>query len=299
MMATSTCEWEVWSTRARLVVTEPSALAPARALAEDLLTAVDEAVSRFRPDSELMRLPAEATEVSPLCALLLQSALAAAELTEGRVDPTIGGALSAWGYDRDLRSLKETSSPAVRIQPVPGWRSIRLDDTTVTRPSGVQLDLGATAKAVTADLLAGLINDELGTGVLVSLGGDIATSGDAPAGGWQITVQDTDADPADAISLRSGMALATSSTTRRTWMRDGAEVHHIIDPATSQPAARVWRSVSIAAPTCWEANALSTASLVLGQAAPAWLARHHRAARLVSADGRVVRLGGWPEEQVA
>jgi thiamine biosynthesis lipoprotein len=166
-------------------------------------------------------------------------------------------------------------------------------------PAGVELDLGATAKAVAADRCASAIADELDTGVLVSLGGDIATAGRAPAGGWQVLVQDTDLDPAAHIALHHGSGLATSSTARRTWRRGPDTVHHVVDPRTSRPARTPWRTVSVVAGTCTEANTAATATLAKGPEGLSWLAAQGLPARLVGHDLRVQLVHGWPQEVAA
>lgn len=301
-------DWELWSTHARLVVTDPAALLDATALAQRICADIDRACSRFRPDSELSLLAgrlASGASVSQTLAALVDRALAAAALTEGAVDPTLGARLSELGYDRDIAEVRarDDHGPSWTLTRVsvdargrrPHWRDIRLDGSTLTVPDGVVLDLGATAKAVAADWCAQAIADEFGCGVLVSLGGDIATAGEAPEGGWQIDVQDTPDDPADRITLADGWALATSSTRKRRWQRSGDAMHHILDPQTLLPATPVWRSVTVAAPTCELANTLTTAAIVQGMEAPHHLARHGVAARLVAADGSVHLFGGWPE----
>jgi len=287
-------QWPVWSTTARVVVTDPGALADARALVEEELAAVDKACSRFRSDSELAlaEQAGEETEVSELLAELLGAALRAAEQTAGDVDPTLGNALAALGYDRDL-PLVELDGPAVPIQvrAAPGWRRIRLDGRRLTVSRGVRLDLGATAKAWTADHCARLVAGALGTGVLVELGGDLATAGAGPAGGWRVRVQDQPGDPACQVVIPSGSAMATSSTNSRSWRRGDRILHHVLDPRTCQPAARVWRSATVVADRCVDANALSTAALVRGHDAPGGLTAP---ARLVARDGTVLALNGWP-----
>ena len=139
-------------------------------------------------------------------------------------------------------------------------------------PRHVRLDLGATAKARAADLTARRAAETVGVGVLVELGGDIATAGPAPVDGWQVLVQDTPDDPACQVSLAAGWALATSSTVRRAWRRGGVALHHIVDPRTAAPARPVWRSATVTAPSCVEANTASTAAVVLGREAARWLA---------------------------
>ncbi|GAB3879889.1 FAD:protein FMN transferase [Kibdelosporangium lantanae] len=276
-------EWPVWTTSARLVVTDPTALADATTLVKGILAEIDRTASRFRPDSELMRVPTGVpTHVSPLLARMVAEALLAADRTHGAVDPTVGGALVTLGYDRDITQV---GAGAWEASVVPGWRSVRLVGTELTVPDGVVLDLGATGKAFAADRCADLVSQLFGTGVLVSLGGDIATAG---PGDWRVAVAD------EVITLPAGAAIATSSTEIRTWRRGGREFHHVLDPVTGLPARRVWSEVSVVADRCVDANTLSTASLVRGAEAPALLRRFGVPARLTTVDGSVRRVGGWP-----
>ncbi|HJY70776.1 MAG TPA: FAD:protein FMN transferase, partial [Streptosporangiaceae bacterium] len=225
--------WRALGTLVHLVVTEPSCLPAARGLLEADLAAVDLACSRFRADSEICTLKTTGQEkgqqVSPLLAEAIAVALRAAELTDGDVDPTVGAAMSALGYDRDFEQIQAASRPAAQltVRAVPGWREVRLAGRTLTMPEGVQLDLGATAKAWAADRSAARIARQAGCGVLVSLGGDIAVAGPAPEGGWRIRVQDVTGAPGDPpagpyalIAIRDG-GLATSSTAARRWQRGG------------------------------------------------------------------------------
>jgi thiamine biosynthesis lipoprotein len=90
--------------------------------------------------------------------------------------------------------------------------------------------------------------------------------------------------------------MATSGVTVRRWHgADGIERHHLVDPTTGAPVEGPWRTVTVVADTCVAANAASTAAIVKGDDALAWLARQARPVRLVSMDGQVVRIGGWPE----
>jgi FAD:protein FMN transferase len=247
---------------------------------------------------------------------LLAAALRAAELTSGDVDPTCGAALTALGYDRDFADLPG-AGPARTIGPasragggisgpaplgavVPGWRCVHLDRRArqVWLTDGAQLDLGATAKAWAADRCAEQIAASLGCGVLVSLGGDVAVAGPPPPEGWRIRVTDDsaapDSVPGQTVTITSG-GLATSSTTVRTWEQGDRRVHHIIDPATGAPATSCWRTVSVAAGTCTDANTASTAAIIRGGAAPGWLHDRGLPARLVRYDGTTVTTAGWPD----
>lgn len=289
--------WQRWSMNMHLVVTDPDSLADAKREVDSELDAVDAAASRFRPDSEITRLAASAgrpIEVSETLANLLDAALTAAGQTDGDVDPTVGAAMVALGYDADIATLGHAGPLAASVITPAIWSMVTLDDRVVSVPPGILLDLGATAKAVAADQCALHAYDASGSGVLVNLGGDIATAGPAPDGGWQVLVRDIDDDPASSVALPSGAALATSSTVRRRWRNGDALLHHILDPRTARPAEPVWRTVSVAGQTCYAANTVAIAAVVRGWAALDWIRTLGMPARLVDGNRVVHTIGGWP-----
>ena len=328
-LAPAAAEWRALGCSVRLVVTDPGKLDLARARLAAWLDAVDGACSRFRPDSEISE-ACRATgpvEISPLLADALAAAIRAARLTDGLVDPTVGAAMAAVGYDRDFELVEPEGAPIrVTLRPVPGWHLIDLErpedgaePCVLALREGITLDLGATAKAWAADSAATELAKIADCGVLVALGGDIAVSGMPPLREdgdrfWRITVRDrTDArvgasestevpespaglGPEAEISITDG-GLATSGTSSRRWLRGGDLLHHILDPRTGLPAASPWRTVSVAAGNCLDANTASTAAILLGAKAPAWLAAHGLPARLVPEDGGpIVYTPGWPAD---
>ena len=290
------CAWNRWTTDMHLV-TDPAALPRAREVVDAELDAIELAASRFRPDSEISALAAAdgvRTPVSPVLADLIEAALSAARMTDGDVDPTVGSAMIALGYDRDIDDLAATAPLLASVTIPVNWTHIEFDGSSVRIPAGTLLDLGATAKAVAADRCAHLVHQQTGSGVLVNLGGDLATAGPAPEGGWHILVQDTDDDPASQVTIGTDAGLATSSTRRRRWSRGGEALHHIIDPRTGTSVDPVWRSVSVAAGSCLDANTISTAAIIRGYRAPEWIAALGVPARLVDRGGAERFLGGWP-----
>ncbi len=295
---------EAIGTTATVVVDDPGAADVALALLALDLDALDRACSRFRPDSELRRLERDGggrpTRVSPLLFDAIDTACDVAARTAGIVDPTIGSALIELGYDRDFGSLGDRcDQPELPPTPAPGWWRIELDHAarTVSVPHGVRVDVGSTGKAFAADRAAARIAEALGCGVLVNLGGDVATAGPAPHDGWGVgiaghcTTAPGDAD--EVVALRAG-GLATSGTTARTWAHAGRTVHHIIDPWTGDVAPTTWSFVTALGTTCVEANGWSTAAVVWGEDAPGNLIEHGVTARLVHTDGHVVTVGPWP-----
>lgn len=288
-----------------LAVADADSFSRASELLDRELNAVDAACSRFRPDSELVRLNSAAgvwTSIGPLLFEAIETALAAARATNGVVDPTVGRTLRLSGYDRTfavVRDREGTFRP--KFVKSPDWQTIELDAgrRRVRLRRGVELDLGATAKALAADRAARTIHGETAGGVLVSLGGDAAVAGTAPAGGWPIRIAEDNAAPLDApgpvVAIRTG-GVATSGTTVRRWTTRDGELHHIVDPRTGRPASSHWRTVTVAASSCVGANTASTAAIVLAAAAPGWLEELRLPARLVRYDGAVVHTAGWPAE---
>jgi thiamine biosynthesis lipoprotein len=303
--------WEALGTSVVVQVNDPAALAQARLLVGRELAAIDRTCSRFRADSDLSRVNGAAGRPVRVDALLLEAvgvALRAAKLTDGDVDPTIGAALELAGYDRDWRLLAPAREgdtpkepPRIRAHVRTGWRTVELDPQrmTIRVPPPIRLDLGATAKALAADRAARSAARATGVGVLVSIGGDISTWGESPKGGWSVHVTDDhrsdSSAPGQTIAITGG-GLATSSTAVRRWSQEGATRHHIIDPSTQEPVAHTWRTASVAAVDCVDANIASTGALIRAEAAPAWLEELGLPARLVDPVGRVRTLGDWPNQ---
>jgi thiamine biosynthesis lipoprotein len=290
-------------TTANVLVTEPGAIAAARRAVEDELAEMDVAASRFRADSELSLVNGAGgrrVQVGPLFVTALTVALRAAELTDGDLDPTIGRALRLSGYDRDFAEVARVGpAPAQQAMPAPGWRAVELDpvEGSVRVPAGVEVDLGATAKALAVDRAAASAHTAAGCGVLVSVGGDLAVSGSPATNGWVVRVTDDHRDSlgprGQTVTVVDG-GLATSSTTVRRWSRGERTVHHIVDPWTGEPADGPWRTVSVTARSCVDANIASTAAIIRGARAVPWLRDLGLPARLVAKDDAVVTVGGWP-----
>nr|WSY53844.1 FAD:protein FMN transferase [Streptomyces sp. NBC_00886] len=336
----ATAVFSALGTTAVLLTADPARADDALLILRAELAAIDAACSRFRPDSELSHVNATAgsgpAPVSALFAEAVEVALRAAELTDGAVDPTVGPAVVALGYDRTFAQVAarrpEDTGPATAPRLAAGWRTVRWDPALrlLRLPAGTTLDLGATAKALAADRAARRAAAAVGCGVLVNLGGDLSAAGEPPDGGWRIAIADDHAGPeggrqagitddhagphtgpqpttADnhaapnaaprrpVVSIHDG-GLATSGTTVRTWRRGGRTLHHIVDPATGDVPPPVWRTVSVAAGSCVDANTATTAALVLGERAPDWLRGTGLPARLVRTGGSVLCLGAWPAE---
>ncbi len=296
-------EFACFGTYGYLAVRRAAALPRALRITRTVIKDVDATCSRFRADSDLAavnREPGRWVGVHPLLVEAVRVAVRAAAATDGLVHPLLGRPLVTLGYDRDFRELREiettpTDTPAPAVD---AWRSIELGEGRIRIPAGTALDLGSTAKAWAADVVAAGLGQELGEPALVSLGGDITIS--APDGApWRVAVAEQPSDLRERlaclVTLTEG-GLATSSTRVRRWTRRGTVHHHLLDPRTGEPAEEVWRTVTATGPSCVAANTATTAAVVLGEAAVPWLDRCDVTARLVAADGQVHTTGEWPHE---
>ena len=225
---------------------------------EALFADWDRVFSRFRPDSELNHVnrdPSPVVVLSRPFTFALRAALEATEATDGLVDPTLGAAIEAAGYDRDFSLLAEDARPPGPA--VPGRRdSVRLSGRLLSRPPGVALDLNGVVKALAVDSALELIE---GDG-LVAAGGDLAARGGANVG----------LPVAGALHLIAG-GVATSGTTKRRWRRGGELQHHLIDPRSGRPARSRWDEVTVTADSCLAADVAAKAAFLLSDEGPAWL----------------------------
>lgn len=257
--------------------------------------------TRFDPDSELSRLNAAAGhrhEVGALLFEVIAAARRAAEATDGLFDPTLLGTLEAIGYDRDFAGLTGVGgAPAHRSRSAltpstGGWRELELDPEwhTVRLPEGTGLDLGGLAKGMAVDAAIALLADRGVATAAVDAGGDLAVRGlPAGASSWPIAVDAPNAS--HRLSLVRG-ALATSSVARRRWRQGPLERHHLIDPRTGSPSATPLWSVSVAAPTCAQAEVAAKVAFLLGPSdGGRFLAERDLSGFFVLPDGRAEPAG--------
>jgi len=247
----------------------PGLLGRARRRVEDL----ERRWSRFRPDSEISRLNdragADPQPVSAETLLLLERAVDAWRLTDGRFDPTVLGDVLRAGYTTsfDEPAFDEAAAaPTDDCRLTRGCGAIELDPSarTARLPAGVGVDPGGIGKGLAADLVVAELLEDCADGVCVNLGGDVRVAGAPPAASWVVAVEHPwRADPAAVVHLRDG-AVATSSRLRRRWTTDDGPAHHLIDPERGRPVdARVATATAVAAHG-WQAEAFAKAAFVAG-----------------------------------
>ena len=276
-------------TEVRLLAADPEPLEAARAEVERLAACL----TRFDARSELCALNADPRPAVPASADLraaVRAALQGAARTGGLADPTLLGALERAGYARSLAGVPRTplrdalaSAPprrAARPHPAAAWRHVRVDDAagTIARPPGTRLDLGGSAKGFIADRAAGILAPY--GPCAVDCGGDMRVHGAHDV----LLAHPFGGEPVASIRLCDG-AVATSGVDARLW---GDAAHHLLDPASGEPA---WTGVVTAtalAPSAAEAEALAKAALLAGPLAGRALLRRHGGGVLVLDDGAVV-----------
>ncbi len=274
-------------------------LAEAASQTRELFAIWEQALSRFRDDSELAQVNQQAGHSVPVSALfwdVLTTALAAARATDGLYDPTLGRQMLRIGYDRTFAAIAGgiLAGPTARPLAGGGWQGMRLDPAAraVTLPVGVALDFGGIAKGMAVDAALAALTAAGIAPALVNAGGDLAANGTPEAGSWSVAV------PGDRMIALYAGALATSGTDRRRWQQGATPRHHLIDPRTGEPVVTDVVAVTVAAPRCAQAEVAAKVALILGErAGRAWLRQHHLAGQCLRENGELWATAGWPAKE--
>jgi thiamine biosynthesis lipoprotein len=286
-------------TQVRVLIEDPERdPAAAGAWARGYLEDAARRLTRFDAASELSalnRAPAGLQPASPLLRTAVAAALWAAEATGGLVDPTLGQDIVRAGYERSRAG--QTPAPlgdalrvtparsAARAHPDQRWRRIRVTGTAIARPAGVSLDTGGTTKGLLADAVAHALAPF--AHFVVDCGGDMRVGGAAGEPRDVVVEHPLTREHHSTLRIADG-AVATSGLGKRVWRRpDGAYAHHLLDPATGEPAWTGLIAVTATAPTALEAEAIAKSALLTGPAG----ARE----RLAEHGGLIVHDDGTPE----
>ncbi len=193
------------------------------------------------------------------------------DASEGLFDPAVGGLVAAWGFHT---STYPVHTPPPSQQWLARWRQERprLSDVQVrdgvltSRNRRVQLDFGALAEGLAAEMVVGALARNGIEHALVSLGGDVVALGDGGGKPWQVAIQDPFGGILGGVELDGGEALF--STGNYSKFRDsptGARWSHILDPRTGRPALGA-AAVVVLHPDPLLADAGATALFVAGPA---------------------------------
>lgn len=169
------------------------------------------------------------------------------QATKGRFDPTVQPLWAAYA-----QAATEGRAPVDLAKLAIGWGRVRYDEEAIVLDQGMAMTLNGIAQGYIADRVAVLLRAEGLQDVLINTG-EISGLGHAPSGsGWPV------ATPAGEVML-TNRAIATSSPSG-TLLDANGKIGHILDPISRKPAAPIWQSVSISAPSAALADALSTAA---------------------------------------
>ncbi len=275
--------FDAMGSHVRLLIGEPGpGMAPSPAAAEQarrLIVEFDATLSRFKPESELCALNADPRECVPASELLrtaVKAGLEAAQRSGGLVDPTLVGEIETAGYVASRAGVPGAplgaalaEAPArhpARPSPAQQWRRIEVDDAagTITRPPGLRFDTGGAGKGLAADLVAQRLRGY--SRFIVDCGGDIRIGGaDALVSPYEIFVEHPlTGERAFVLKLGFG-AVATSGLNVRIWRdEDGRYSHHLLDPATGEPAWTGLIGATALGDTAVEAETFAKAALLSG-----------------------------------
>jgi len=301
--------FDAMGSHVRLLIGEPGpGMDPAPAAAEDarrFVAEFDAALSRFKPESELSALNADPRERVPASALLrraVRAGLQAAELSDGLVDPTLVGEIESAGYVASRAGIEgeplaaalaeAPSQRPARPRPDESWQQIQVDDEagTISRPPGVRFDTGGTGKGLAADLIAERLRGY--SRFVVDCGGDIRIGGaDALVSPYEVFVEHPLSGERAFVLKLGGGAVATSGLNVRIWRDEtGRCAHHLLDPATGEPAWTGLIGATALGDTAVEAETLAKAALLSGPEGGR-KALAERGGMLVHDDGRVEAAG--------
>ena len=280
------CDCEV-----RLAGTSRHKAEPLARLAIAEVRRIESKFSRYRDASVVSRINAEAgsgrgVEVDAETAHLLDFAARLHELSDGLFDATSGTLRKAW----DFRARRRPEAGQLdALLPLVGWQWVRWKDRHIelTR-AGMELDFGGFGKEYAADRAATLLQERGVRHGMVNLGGDIRLVGPRPDGSpWSLGIQHPRQQGRllATLSLQSG-ALATSGDYERFFEIDGKRYCHVLDPRTGWPV-HAWQSVSVVAPACLAAGALTTVAMLKGEQALAFLDDQRVGYLAVDASGAV------------
>ena len=239
--------------------------------ARDACRAYERLFSRTLPHSDIARVNdarGEATEVDPRTFDLLERALHYCSESEGVFDVTIGPLVRLWDFKRGVVADEDALAEAA---PHVDWRGVELfreggSCFVRMRDPLAALDAGGIAKGWIADELSDLLADCGLSGSIVNLGGNVMVRGEKPTGeAWRVGIRDPK-NPGSllgAVSLREGSAV-TSGTYERSFRKDGALYHHVLDPRTGMPVDTDVAGVTVVARRSIDAEGFSTTLLALG-----------------------------------
>ena len=241
----------------------------------EILEAVDNKMSTWKPESELSRFnnhqSTDPFKLSKETLQVFEIARQVSEQTRGAFDVTIGPIVNAYGFGPDQSradgpSEEEITALLTRV----GFEKLHLDLQTQTiakQDPNLYCDLSGVAKGYSVDAVAEALNDMGHERYMIEVGGEVRARGTNFRGSaWQIAIEKpvSDAREIEMILPISELAMATSGDYRNYQEMDGRRITHLIDTRTGRPIDNKLASVTVLHPSCAWADAYATAIAVLG-----------------------------------
>ena len=277
-LARRTLHGPTMATRWSVLCDVDPALAPA-ALHGALAAAVaqvDQQMSPWKPDSDLMRLnrapPGSWVALPPEMLAVLAHALQVARRSDGAFDPSVGALVNAWGFgaeraEPDAAAIRAATQAARR----PAHESLELDPAAgrARKHADVQVDLCGIAKGYAVDQMSAVLKSRGVGHALVALDGELRALGTQAHGEpWAVAVESPQPGrrATHGVLELADVAVATSGDYRR-WVQLGsARLSHTMDGRRAAPVSNGVASVTVLADDCASADAWATALLVAGPA---------------------------------
>ena len=229
-------------------------------------------MSTWRPGSDVLRINAAAgVQAVPVAADVrdvLRQARQISEWTEGTFDVTFGALTDVWKFDHDQDNTIP-SADAIRARlPLIDYRQIDIDDragTVFLKRRGMKIHLGGIGKGYAVDHAIGILRQAGLRDFMIQAGGDLYVGGMKDGHRWRLGINDPRGPQGTSFATidLTDSTFSTSGDYARFFIKDGVRYHHILDPATGQPA-RLCRSVTIAAASPVLADAVAKGVFILG-----------------------------------
>ena len=241
----------------------------------DEIERIEDALSNYRPSSELSRInrlaATAATTTDPEVFNLLQTSFDYSRRSDGAFDITVGPLMQAWGFFRKNGQYPNRAELS-RARASIGWKMVELDPQRRTikfNTPGMELDMGGIGKGYAVDRVIDILREAGVKSALVDAGSSTLYALDAPPGkeGWKVVVP-RPGDRSHGISevLLRDNSLSTSGSYEKFFRLNGKTYCHIMDPRTGEPVQGMLQATVIA-PSATATDALSTTIFVMGPAA--------------------------------
>ena len=242
-----------------------------------VLKQVNQEMSTYIPDSEISLFnksnSLESFEVSSGFARVLKESIRLGELSEGKLDITVGPLVNLWGFGPEQRPEKAPNNELLEAMLTRvGLKNLHLVGNQLSKDiPNLYVDLSTTAKGYGVDVVAELLEANGIVNYLVEIGGEMRLKGFKHTGElWAIAIEKPILDPSGEqraihqIVIPKDNAVATSGDYRNYFEADGQRFSHIIDPATGKPIDHNLVSVTVIDPSSMTADGLSTTLMVMG-----------------------------------